>query len=148
MVKHHLAKLVAIGVCKMRYEVFNLSHDLMRWILPVIEGSCNFMRWNSSLYVTTLPILKGKFLLTLFRIGFFGAAHGCRGYQKGHCPLTSVTHPTVMEFGTVIPFLNKIQKLYESRDTLLEFCWHQHFSPEVSKFCYIKNYRYRFQSKT
>ena len=27
----------------------------------------------------------------------------------------------------VIPYLKKIQKMYESRDTPLEFCWHQHF---------------------
>ena len=24
------------------------------------------------------------------------------------------------------------------------FCWHQHFLPEISKFCYIRKYRYRF----
>ena len=33
----------------------------------------------------------------------------------------------MMNLGTVIPYLKKIQKLYESRDTPLEFCWHQHF---------------------
>ena len=35
------------------------------------------------------------------------------------------------------------KKIYESRDTPLEFCWHQHFSPQISKFCCIKKYRYR-----
>ena len=42
-------------------------------------------------------------------------------------PLKSVTHPTMMKLGTVIPYPKKIQKIYESRDTPLEFCWHQHF---------------------
>ena len=37
------------------------------------------------------------------------------------------TYPAMMELGTVIPYLKKMQKLYESRDTPLEFCWHQHF---------------------
>ena len=31
-------------------------------------------------------------------------------------------------FGTVIPYLRKIQKMYKSRDASLEFCWHLHFS--------------------
>ena len=57
-------------------------------------------------------------LLTLFRMGYFGAAHG----WGGGLSLISVTHPTWMKLGTVIPYLKKIQKIYESRDTPLEFC--------------------------
>ena len=71
--------------------------------------------------------------LTLFRMGIFRAAH----------PKICHTYPTMMKLGTVIPYPKKIQKIYESRDTPLEFCWHQHFSPEISKFCYIKKCRYR-----
>ena len=37
------------------------------------------------------------------------------------------TYPTMMKRGTVIPYPKKIQKIYESRDTPLEFYWHQHF---------------------
>ena len=37
------------------------------------------------------------------------------------------TYPTMMELGTVIPSLKKIEKIYESRDTTLQFCWHQRF---------------------
>ena len=32
------------------------------------------------------------------------------------------TYPTIMKLGTVIPYLRKIQKMYKSRDTFLEFC--------------------------
>ena len=32
-----------------------------------------------------------------------------------------------MKLSTVISYLKKIQKIYELRDTPLEFCWHQHF---------------------
>ena len=52
--------------------------------------------------------LEGKLLksrasiLTLFRMGFFGAA--------------------LMKIGTVILYLKKIEELYESRDAPLEFC--------------------------
>ena len=57
-------------------------------------------------------------------MGFFGAAHGWEGGggQKGPPSLKSVTHPTIIKLGTVIPYLKKIQKLYESRDTPLKFC--------------------------
>ena len=74
----------------------------------------------------------------------FGAAHGWgRRGQKGPLPNICHTYPTMMKFGTVIPCLKEIQKIYESRQTHPEFCWHQHFSPEISKFCYIKIYKYR-----
>ena len=32
------------------------------------------------------------------------------------------TYPTMMKLGTVIPYLKKFQKLYESRDTPPNFC--------------------------
>ena len=46
-----------------------------------------------------------------------------------------------MKLGTVIPYLKKIQKTYESRDTTLSSADMTIFSPEISKFCYIKKYR-------
>ena len=64
--------------------------------------------------------------LTLFRMGFSGATYGY-GEQKAPLPKICHTYPTIMKLGTVIPYLKKFQKLYESRDTPLEFCWHQHF---------------------
>ena len=48
-------------------------------------------------------------------MGLLGTAHG---WGDGGCK---------MKFGTVISYLKKIQKIYKSRDTLLEFCWHQYF---------------------
>ena len=52
--------------------------------------------------------------LTIYRMGFFGAAHYWGGGK-------------MMKLGTVTPYPNKIQKIYESRDTPLFFCLHQHF---------------------
>ena len=51
----------------------------------------------------------------------FGAAHrwGVGGGQA--------KRPTMTKLGTVIPYLKEIQKIYESRDTLSVFSWHQHF---------------------
>ena len=57
-------------------------------------------------------------------MGFFGAAHGCErgGGKKTSFPKICHPYPTMMQLGTVIPYLKKIQKLYESCDTALEFC--------------------------
>ena len=60
--------------------------------------------------------------LTLFRMGFFGAAHGWGGGKKGPLPKICHTFPAVMKLGTVIPYPKKIQKIYELRDTPLAFC--------------------------
>ena len=59
--------------------------------------------------------------LTLFRIGFAGAAHGW-GAKKDPLPKICHTYPTIMKLGIVIPYLKKFQKLYESHDTPLGFC--------------------------
>ena len=59
--------------------------------------------------------------LTLFRMGFFGAAHGWGEAKR--LPLPKICHPysTMTKLGTVIPYSKKIQKIYESRDKPLEF---------------------------
>ena len=51
----------------------------------------------------------------------FEAAHEWEG-KKAPLPKICHTHPKVMKLGTVIPYLKKIQKIDESRDTPLEFC--------------------------
>ena len=34
------------------------------------------------------------------------------------------TYPTMIKLGTIIPYLKKTQKIYESRDAPPDFCWH------------------------
>ena len=67
-----------------------------------------------------------KSILTLFRMGFFGAADGLGGREGGQkgppLPRICHTYPTMMKLGTFLPTLKKIQKIYVSRDTLFEFC--------------------------
>ena len=61
--------------------------------------------------------------LILFRMGFLGTAQewgGGRGRQKVPLFLQSVIYPTMMRLRTLIPYLKKIQKTYEPRDTTLE----------------------------
>ena len=54
-------------------------------------------------------------------MGIFGAAHG-RGSKRPPLPKICHTYPTMMKFGTVIPYLKEIRKINESRDTHPDFC--------------------------
>ena len=82
-------------------------------------------------------------------MGFFGTANGwVGGGWPPPLPKICYIYPTMMKLDTVIPYLEKTQKLYEWRDTPTEFCWFQHFLPEISKFCYIKKYKYRLHFDT
>ena len=65
-------------------------------------------------------------MLTLFTMGFLGATKEW-GDKKAPLPKICRTYPTMIKLRIVIPYLKKIQKLYKSHDTTLEFCWHQHF---------------------
>ena len=81
------------------------------------------------LWMNEFLVLKNVFLM-LFRMDFFGASHRWveEGGAKGS-PLPKICHtyPAMMKLGTVIPYLRRICKIYESRDKPLEFCWHQYF---------------------
>ena len=67
-------------------------------------------------------------------MGFLGAAHEWRGPKSPHLPPKIChTYPTMMKLGKVKLYLKKIQKLYESRDTPLEFNKHGHNFDDVSK---------------
>ena len=57
-------------------------------------------------------------------MGIFGAAHGLGGGGQKRPPLPKICHkyPTMMKLGAVIPYLKKIEKIYESRDTSPELC--------------------------
>ena len=54
----------------------------------------------------------------------------------------------VAYFKLVVTYLKKIQKIYKSSDTCLEFYWHQHFFTGNQHFCYSKKQRYRFHFTT
>ena len=58
-------------------------------------------------------------------MSIFGAAHGWGGPKRPPLSKTSDTYPTIMKFGTVIPYLEKIQKRYESRQTSSDFTGNQ-----------------------
>ena len=62
--------------------------------------------------------------------------------KKASLPKICHTYPTMMKLGTVIPYLKKIQKYKNHVTHTLSSADISIFSPEISKFCYIKKYRY------
>ena len=68
-------------------------------------------------------------------MGPFGVAHGMGGGGVGggvgRPSLFKIfhTHPTLIKLGTATLYLSlrKIQKVFESRSTPLDFRWYQHF---------------------
>ena len=55
---------------------------------------------------------------------------GGEGGKRSPLPKICHTYPTMIKLDTVIPYLKKIQKIYGSRDTRLDFCWQHHFFTE------------------
>ena len=101
----------------------------MAWIAVIYNDRCNYYVFISCIR----SCVRGKFIqnyLILFRMGLFRAAHRWKeggGEKKAPLPKICYINSTVMKFGTIIHWLNKIQKMYKSHDTPLEFCWHKHF---------------------
>ena len=58
-------------------------------------------------------------------MGIFVTAHV---YKCKKDPLSKIYHIclTMIKLGTIIPYLKKTQKIYESRDTPVIFGWCQH----------------------
>ena len=62
-------------------------------------------------------------ILTLLTMGlFWGDWSRIGGSKKAPLPKMCLTYSTVMTLGTVIHYPKKIQNMYKSRDTPLEFC--------------------------
>ena len=104
---------------------------------------CNF--WTHLVKIVDLFLLvkKSRYevqeVLILFWMDFSGLLTDKRRGEKISLPKICYIYFTMIKLGTVIPYLKKIQKVYESYETLLEFYWHQHFSPEISNFCISRN---------
>ena len=64
------------------------------------------------------------------------------GRQKDRPSPKPVTHPTMKKFGTVVPYLKKIQKNINHVTHLLSSASISIFSLEISNFHYIRKYRY------
>ena len=88
--------------------------------------------------------------LTLFRMGFFGGMHGWgEREQKGPTSLKSVTH--ILQWRNLAQLYltkNRSKKYVHQVTHLLSSADLNNFSPEISKFCYIKKCMYRLHFDT
>ena len=105
------------------------------------EQNCvSFLKPQSGKSATAL----GMKTLTLFRIGFFGAAHG-RGVAESSPPyLKSVIN--ILQWWNLAQLylpLKKSKKHINHVTHPLRSTDISNFSLEISKFCYIKKYMYR-----
>ena len=96
-----------------------LSKLYYNLIFPALNNPSVIKNWNAH--------ESGNVSFNLFRMGLFGAAQGWGVPKRPPIPKTYQTYPTMMKLVTVIPYLKKTPKIYESRDTRLDFCWNQHF---------------------
>ena len=121
----------------MRKVRAKLDHGAIVWTIFIQCGPYSHVFKHSVSFITIIfPWPQHQICyectLTLFRMGFFGAAHGWGEpfSPPSLLPKICFTYPAMMKLGTFIPYLRKIQKMYKSHDTSLEFCWHQHFFTE------------------
>ena len=75
---------------------------------------------------------KYFFLLTIFRMDLFRAAHGL-GCKNAHLHKICHTYPTMMKLSTVTPYLTKIQNIYKHVTHLLSFADISTFSPKITR---------------
>ena len=54
------------------------------------------------------------------------------------CPKICHAYPKIMKLGTVVAYLKKIQKIYESCYTLYEFCWHHNLFTGNQQFSFYQ----------
>ena len=93
-------------------------------------------------------IIMDVSLLTLFRMGLFGLLTDGGCPKRPPLPKICRTCLAIMKLGTVIPYLKKIQKLYEHVKHDLSSADIRVFSLEINKYCSIKKYRYRLHIVT
>ena len=101
------------------YHDFHVQNDTSLWcdVFEIFRIMCvNIYEHDPAKPISTLGLAR-QVALTLFRMGFFGTTHGNKIRH---------TYPTMIKLGTVIPYLRKIQKMYEPCDTFLDSCRHQH----------------------
>ena len=99
---------------------------------------------TSSLAADTFFSVERNRVLTLFRMDPFGAGNGYGGVGK-KAPLPKIFHTylIVMKLGTFIPCWKKTKKYLNHVTHSLSWADISIFSSEISKFCYIRKYRYR-----
>ena len=122
--------LLKISVDNNFYPIPNSKTELItianKEILLDLSLGVSVLSFPIFLKLEFADFFQCRIFLTLFRMGPFrllrdGGVGGLVG-EKGSIPKICRTYPTIMKLGTVIPYLKKTEKIYESCDTNIEFC--------------------------
>ena len=111
-----LANLLKINSFPSNFQAFHNS----RWQAFFRTPDQNFSMAASLIQVVAFNLIQDGHFRGCSQMGMGGG-------KKAPLPKICHTCPTSMKLGTVIPYLKKIQKIYQSRGTRPDFCWHQHF---------------------
>ena len=85
-------------------------------------------KWLSPFFsVKNFNLIQDGLFRGCSRMGIFQGCSRMGWEKKTPLPKICHTYPTMLKLDTVITCLKKIQKIYESRDTPLEFSWYQYF---------------------
>ena len=98
---------------------------------------------NTKIFVGTDDKLPDYVTLTLFSMGLFWTAHEWEGAKKKTLLKICHTDFTMMILGATVSHLKKIQRYMNHSTHPLSSSGISIFTPEISKFCSIKKYRYR-----
>ena len=112
-------------MCNLRSRLFFHWNLLIKRLVNRVFVLVNGIIFNRSNELMINPIQNGP-------LWSCSQVKGGGGGEKVPPSLKSVTHILQWWNLVVIPYLKKIQKMYESRDTPIESCWHQHFFDIVS----------------
>ena len=111
---------ISVNACALENSS-NVAHICITDVTSLISFLLNLFHYCAAFL--EIPLQIYFFLLIIFRLGLFGAAHGS-GYVNAlppHMPKICLTYPTMMKISMVIPCLKKIQNIYKSRDTTVKF---------------------------
>ena len=98
--------------------------------------------------INDLMICLKRFIFKPIQDGLFRGCLRMGGAFLAPLPKICHTSPTLIKLGTAIPYLRKTQKIYKSCTHHLSSADISIFSPGISKFWYIKKYRYRLDFDT
>ena len=98
------------------------SKHLSIGIFSYISNFNIFEYFKFSTISKILSNIHNKVCFNPIRDGLFQGCARMGGGKKAPLPKICHTYPTIMKLGTVISYLKKILKVYESRDTPLGFC--------------------------
>ena len=131
----HFLRLLLIGN-RIKYKIISIN-SFNTYLLSLISFT-NIFHCRRMNIDSFNPIQDGLFW-SCSRIG---------GGKKVPLPKICHTYPTIMILGTVVPYLKEDKRNIWMTWHTPAFCWNQHFSLEIGKFCYIKKYRYRLHFGT